>query len=110
MKQKNKLATVTLSEMEDRIIGTKGTPVRDQYEYELKMDILGELIKQTRKERNLTQEQLGKCIGVQKSTISKLENHAKNITIDTIIRVFKALETKIRFSIEIDYNRKFEIE
>lgn len=109
MKKKEIIRTYTLSEVEDEIIGKKGTSRRDIYEYELKMDILGSMIKQTRKERNMTQEQLGELIGVQKSTISKLENHAKNITLDTIIRVFKALEAKIKFSIELDNNRNLEI-
>jgi len=53
----------TLDQIKDELIGKKGTPDRDQYEYDLKMEILGELIKKTRKERNLTQEQLGELIG-----------------------------------------------
>ena len=62
----------TLAEMEDKYIGEPGTPERDAYEYELKMELLGRMIKATRKERNMTQEELGKVIGVNKSQISKL--------------------------------------
>jgi len=47
-------------------------PERDEYEYELRMDLLGRMIKTTRKERHLTQEELGKIVGVNKSQISKL--------------------------------------
>jgi len=49
----------TMSEMEDKYIGKKGSPERDVYEYELKMELLGRMIKATRKAQNLTQEELG---------------------------------------------------
>ncbi len=52
----------SLSEMKDKYIGETGTKERDEYEYELRMDILGKMIKAARKEQNLTQEELGKLI------------------------------------------------
>ena len=58
-------------------------------------------IKESRKERNLTQEDLGKLIGVQKAQISRLENNASNATIDTLIRVFSALKAKVKFQVEL---------
>jgi len=82
-----KMKTYSLSEMEDKYIGKKGTKERDEYEYELRMDLLGQMIRTTRKEKKLTQEKLGKLIGVNKSQISKLENNANSATIETIIRV-----------------------
>ena len=42
----------TLTEMEDKYIGKLGTLERDEYENELRMDILGRMIRTTRKERN----------------------------------------------------------
>ena len=66
------------------------------------MDILGHMIKSARLERNLTQDQLGKLVGVQKAQISKLENNANSATIDTILKVFKALEADILFSVKIE--------
>lgn len=48
------------------------------------------MIKSARQERNLTQEQLGKLVGVQKAQISKLESSANSATIDTVLKVFKA--------------------
>jgi transcriptional regulator with XRE-family HTH domain len=62
---------------------------------------LGEAIKQARKERNLTQEQLGKLIGVQKAQISKIENSLTDARFETILKVFKALNAKINFNIEL---------
>ena len=76
-----KMKTYSLSEMEDKYIGKEGTKERDEYEYELRMDLLGQMIRTTRKEKKLTQEKLGKLIGVNKSQISKLENNANSATI-----------------------------
>ena len=70
-------------------------------EYELRLDLLGEIIKQARKERHLTQSQLGELIGVQKSQISRIERNAKNVTIKTILRVFRALKAKVNFNVEL---------
>jgi transcriptional regulator with XRE-family HTH domain len=66
------------------------------------MDILGKMIKTARLERQLTQEELGKLIGVQKAQISKLESSANSATIDTVIKVFKALKAEINFNIKLE--------
>ncbi|MEA4937555.1 MAG: helix-turn-helix transcriptional regulator [Paludibacter sp.] len=96
------IKTQTLSEMKDKYIGKTGTKERDAYEYELRMDVLGRMIKSVRKERNLTQEELGKLVGVQKSQISKLESSANSATIETIIKVFKALKAEINFNVKLE--------
>lgn len=96
------MKTYSLAEMKDGYIGKIGTQERDEYEYELRMDVLGRLIKSVRQERNLTQEQLGVLVGVQKSQISKLERSVNSATIDTIIKVFKALKADINFSVRLD--------
>ena len=94
----------SLDEIKDEFLGKKGTARRDQFEYDLQMDVLGELIKQTRIERKLTQEQLGELIGVQKAQISRLENHTGNVTLSTIMKVFSALKAKIKMQVELDEN------
>ena len=91
----------TLEEVQDKLIGKIGTPDRDIFEYELQMDLIGKAIKQTRQERHLTQEELGKLIGVQKAQISRLENNPSNVTMDTLIRVFTALKAKIKLQVEL---------
>ncbi len=99
--EKNKLRIYTLDEAKDKHLGKIGTAKRDKYEYELRLDLLGEMIKQTRKERHLTQSQLGELIGVQKSQISRIERNAKNVTITTVLRVFSALKAKVNFNVEL---------
>lgn len=71
----NKFKTVSLDTMIDKHIGKVGTERRDAFENELRIDLLGQAIKQARQERNLTQAQLGELVGVQKAQISKIENN-----------------------------------
>lgn len=99
--EKKKLEIFTLEQLKDETLGKIGTPQRDKYEYELSLELLGEMIKQIRKNRNLTQEELGKLVGVQKAQISKLERSTKNARLDTIIKVFNALKAKVNFSVEL---------
>jgi HTH-type transcriptional regulator / antitoxin HipB len=99
---KTKMKTYSLAEMKDKHIGKRGTKQRERYEYEPRMDVLGSMIQKARKERQLTQEQLGELVGVQKAQISKLESSANSATIDTIIKVFKALKAEIHFKVTIE--------
>jgi HTH-type transcriptional regulator/antitoxin HipB len=95
------MKTYTLDQVQDKLIGKKGTIERDKFEYELQMDLIGKAIRQTRQERHLTQEELGKLIGVQKAQISRLENNAGNVTIDTLMKVFSALKAKVKLQVEL---------
>jgi DNA-binding XRE family transcriptional regulator len=101
----NKFKTVSLETMIDKHIGKKGTKRRDAFENELRIDLLGQAIKQARQDQNLTQEQLGKLVGVQKAQISKIENSVKNARFETILKVFDALGAKVNFNVELN-NKK----
>jgi len=105
----NKVKTFKLDQVKDKVVGKKGSIEREIYEQELTLDVLGELIKKVRIERDLTQEQLGELIGVQKAQISKLERNTSNVNISTVLRVFKALKTKINFSIEISKDQHLKL-
>ena len=98
----SKIKTISLDEMKDEFIGKRGTKQREKYEYKLNMEMLSYIIKKARQERNLTQEQLGKLVGVQKAQISKLESSANSATIDTVLKVFKALKAEISFKVTIE--------
>ncbi|MCO5237024.1 MAG: helix-turn-helix domain-containing protein [Chitinophagaceae bacterium] len=101
----NKFRTVSLDTMIDKHIGKRGTERREAFENELRIDLLGQAIKQARQERNLTQEQLGDLVGVQKAQISKIENSVKNARFETILKVFDALGAKVNFNVELN-NKK----
>lgn len=104
------MKTYTLEEMEDKHIGKVGTPERDKYEQELAEEIqayhLGEAIKEARLSMNLTQEQLGDMVGVQKSQISRLEK-GRRVSISSMARLFKAMG--IPLSLEIGGARKIAL-
>lgn len=98
----SEIKTYTLAEMKDKYIGKVGTKERDEYEYELQMEVLGKMIKTARQKRRLTQTELGELVGVQKAQISKLENSANSATIDTIMKVFRALKAEINFNVRLE--------
>ncbi|MCF8334018.1 MAG: helix-turn-helix transcriptional regulator [Bacteroidales bacterium] len=97
----DRLKRKSLDEMIDKHIGEVGTEKRDAFEEELRLDILGNTIKQLREEKNLTQAQLGELVGVKKAQISKIENNLTDARFETILKVFRALNAKINFNIEL---------
>jgi len=102
------MKSYTLDELTDEFIGKKGTGERDEFDNELRSELIGYAIKEARLKRNLTQSQLGKLIGVQKAQISKIENSLSNARLDTILKVFKALNAKVNFKVEL-LNEKLEL-
>lgn len=79
-----------------------GTADKDVFEYDLRTGIMGTMIKQARKKRNMTQSDLGKLLGVQRAQISKLENNTKDFRIGTIIKAIEALGAKVKLSVEME--------
>lgn len=96
------MKTTGLDELIDKHVGKRGSEAREAFENELRIDLLGHAIRQARRERQLTQEQLGELVGVQKAQISKIENSVKNARFETILKVFEALGAKVRFSVELE--------
>lgn len=105
---KSKFKTVSIDTMIDKHIGKRGTEKREAFENELRIELLGQAIKQARQERNMTQEELGQLVGVQKAQISKIENSVKNARFETIMKVFEALGAKVNFNVELQ-NRKLAL-
>lgn len=97
---KKELKTYSFAEMKDKYVGKAGTIEREKYEYELRMNMLGRMIKIARQKKNLTQAELGMLIDVPKSQISKLESNVSSATIDTILKVFKALKANVNFKVK----------
>lgn len=80
----------TEDEALDRVIGGKNTKERQEYDAQVQEFLIGEAIRQAHQSRKLTQEQLGKLVGVRKSQISKIENGC-NVTFSTVARLFNAM-------------------
>ncbi|MDE5417646.1 helix-turn-helix domain-containing protein [Labilibaculum sp. DW002] len=89
--QVKKAGFKTLDQVKDNFLGKEGTAKRDQYEVELKSELIGIEIKKLRIEQKLSQAELGERIGVKKGQISKIENNSSNVTVNTLSRVFSAL-------------------
>jgi len=94
------MKSYSLEKLTDKYIGKKSSPQRDEFDNELRLDILATKVKQLREGQNLTQSQLGELVGVQKAQISKIENNLTDARFGTILKVFKALNAKLKFDIE----------
>lgn len=69
--------------------GSIGTQNRDEFEQKAQYYVISEMLKEARKEANMTQEQLAEKIGTKKSYISRLENGKCDIQLSTLYRIFE---------------------
>lgn len=79
----------TFDELLDIKYGKLGTPKRDEFEANAKAFIVGEMIREARKEAHLTQEELAKKTGTKKSYISRVENGKIDIQVSTLFKIFE---------------------
>jgi len=80
--------------------GKQGTSKRDEFELKAKAFMVGEMIKEARKEAHMTQEQLAAKTGTKKSYISRLENGKIDIQISTLFKIFEeGLGRKLGFTL-----------
>ena len=90
-----KMNMTSLDALTDEVFGKRGTAKRDAMENRLKEEVdayfVGEAIRKMRQAQNITQEELGKRVGVQKAQISRLEKGKSIITLPTMSRIFQAL-------------------
>lgn len=86
----------THEEMLDKVLGKKGEPLRDKYEADINSYLMGEAIRKARQSKNLSQEQLGKMMGVTRSQVCRIEK-GKNLSFGTISRVFRAMGISASF-------------
>lgn len=90
---------IPFEEVLDETYGRKGTPERENYELGIELYLVGQKIREIREAKQLTQEDLGKLIGVQKAQISRIES-GKNQTMSTLQKVFKALNVHVKLQVE----------
>lgn len=62
-------------------------------------NVLGETIRNVRKSKGMTQEQLGRKIGLGKSGISKIENGQTRITVEDASILLEAMGEKLEISV-----------
>jgi DNA-binding XRE family transcriptional regulator len=76
-------------ELLDIKYGKIGSIKRDEFEEKAQYFVISEVLKEARKEANLTQEQLAEKVGTKKSYISRLENGKCDIQLSTLYRIFE---------------------
>jgi DNA-binding XRE family transcriptional regulator len=69
--------------------GKIGSEKRDDFEEKAQYFVISEMLKEARKEANMTQEQLADKVGTKKSYISRLENGKCDIQLSTLYRIFE---------------------
>jgi len=60
---------------------------------------IGEILKQARLEAGLTQEDLAIMLKTKKSAISRIENHAKDIKLSTLVNFARSIDKELKISI-----------
>ena len=99
-------------EVLDKVLGPKGNIDRDEHDANVQSFLMGEALKKARLSKNLTQEELGKIIGVKRAQISRIEK-GYNLTLGTVSKVLK-LYKKFKLAEEGEEENmskaKFEIE
>lgn len=69
--------------------GKVGTELRNEFEEKSQYFVISELLKDARRDANMTQEELANKIGTKKSYISRLENGKCDIQLSTLYRIFE---------------------
>ena len=81
-----------VTDFEDILIGTygkKGTEKRDKYDADSLAFRLGVMLKEARKEANLTQQELAERTGTKKSYISRIERGLSDIQVSTYYKLIE---------------------
>ena len=101
--QTNNHQITNISEQLEKKFGKRGTPERAKFEDEAYAFYTSQILLETRKEAKLTQAELAKRIGADKSYISRIE---KGITVPSVATFFR-IASALGFSVEL--NRRIAI-
>jgi len=97
---KNDKTITTFEEHLEKRHGKIGSKTRTDFDIKAKAFAIGEIIKDERKQSNMTQEELAKKTGTQKSFISRIENGHSDIQLSTLYKLIEqGLGKKINLSI-----------
>lgn len=90
-------ASVKFEEIKEKLLQEE----EFKYEYEKlkpRYEVISQLI-EVRSEKNITQEELAKMVGTQKSNISRLESGTYNPSLDFLIKVAKCLGKEVKITL-----------
>ncbi|CAN5395115.1 helix-turn-helix transcriptional regulator [soil metagenome] len=89
MKKKNIKNLTNFEELLENKYGKIGSTKRDEFEEKAQYFVISVMLKEARKEANMTQDQLAEKLGTKKSYISRLENGKCDIQLSTLYRIFE---------------------
>lgn len=94
--------TKSWKEIKDEVYGKQGTKRRDSLDRDFQSLKIGILLREARRKKELTQEQLAEIVDKKRTYISRIENNGSNLTIKTLFEIVeKGLGGKVNISIEI---------
>ena len=79
----------------DEKFGKVGTPEREEFRKEAYAYCVGQIISDARKQEKVTQSELAKRVGTNKSYISKIENGVIEPGVGLFLRIIDALGLKL---------------
>ncbi len=89
MEKENIRNAKSFDELLDIKYGKIGADKRDAFDERAQYFVISVMLKEARKEANMTQEQLADKVGTKKSYISRLENGKCDIQLSTLYRIFE---------------------
>jgi ribosome-binding protein aMBF1 (putative translation factor) len=81
----------TMNDYIDDKYGKQGTPEREEFSKNALSFYYGELIKEKRKEKHLTQQQLADQIGKERAYIAKIEQGKTDLQLSNFMQIINAL-------------------
>jgi transcriptional regulator with XRE-family HTH domain len=86
----------------DQKYGKRGNKKREQWEQGFEAFKLGVLLEEARLKLGMTQEELAKKSGTNKSYISRIENDASDIRLSTLMRIIQdGLGGQLKLSVQL---------
>lgn len=85
----------------ERKFGKPGTPERAEFDERAYAFYTGQVIRDARKSEKVTQAELAKRLGVDKSYISKIENGIVNPSVGFFYRIMNALNLRVEISRQV---------
>ncbi len=85
----------SMDDVLDALYGAVGTPQREEFRKEAYAYCVGSIIRDARKQENITQDALARKVGTNKSYISKIEKGIIEPGVSMFYRIIEALGMRI---------------
>lgn len=90
----NKRQLISVNEEFNQKYGVVGSDTRSEFNEKAMAWYYGEILREKRKEMNLTQQQLSERTGLKRSYISRIERGETDMQLSSLLRISRALNLK----------------